>query len=108
MKLASRLGRKGRRRRGILTFEWILLISLLVIGVIGGLTAVRNSLICELNELTGCIEAIACCDDDGSPSPPPGGSGGGHHGGGHHGGGHAGCTTCGNSSGDWWSGHGDW
>jgi hypothetical protein len=48
----------------MLTFEWILLISLLVIGIIGGLAAVRNALICELNDLTGCIEAIACCDDD--------------------------------------------
>lgn len=52
------------RRSGMLTFEWILLISLLVIGIIGGLSAVRNALICELNDLTGCIEAIACCDDD--------------------------------------------
>ncbi len=57
--------RKRRcRRRGMLTFEWILLISLLVIGIIGGLAAVRNALICELNDLTGCIEAIACGDDD--------------------------------------------
>ena len=34
-------GGKSRKRRGVLTFEWILLISLMVIGVIGGLAAVR-------------------------------------------------------------------
>jgi hypothetical protein len=62
MTLLSKSNKK--HRRGVFTFEWILLISLLVIGVIGGLTAVRNSLICELNELTNCIESIACCDDE--------------------------------------------
>lgn len=46
------------RRRGILTFEWILLISLLVIGIIGGLSAVRNSLLSELNDLDECIQQL--------------------------------------------------
>lgn len=55
---------KTQNRRGVLTFEWILLISLLVIGVIGGLAAVRNALIGELDDLTVCIEAIAVCDDE--------------------------------------------
>ena len=105
MKLASTSGKRSRRRHGILTFEWILLISLLVIGVIGGLTAVRNSLICELNDLTGCIEAIACCDDDGT-SPGSNDPGNGH--------GHGGCKSCGggkHSGGGWWNhdgGHGWW
>jgi hypothetical protein len=63
MKFAFTSGKRSQKRRGMFTFEWILLISLLVIGVIGGLTAVRNSLICELNDLTKCIESIACCDD---------------------------------------------
>jgi hypothetical protein len=100
MKLVFTSGKRSRRRRGILTFEWILLISLLVIGVIGGLTAVRNSLICELNELTGCIEAIACCDDDGSASQPLGPGGNGRK---------AGCKTCsggGTHSSGWWHNHG--
>ncbi len=77
-------------RRGMLTFEWILLISLLVIGIIGGLAAVRNALICELNELTGCIEAIACCDDDSSGQA-----------GGNCPGGDGGCDD------PWWHGHDD-
>lgn len=53
------------KRRGSLTFEWILLISLLVIGIIGGLAAVRNALLCELQDLTQCIEAIDCCGGGG-------------------------------------------
>lgn len=61
------IGRFQNDRRGLLTFEWILLISLLVIGVIGGLGAVRNALICELFELAECIESIDFCDDDGEP-----------------------------------------
>ena len=78
----SETGKRRCRRRGMLTFEWILLISLLVIGIIGGLAAVRNALICELNDLTGCIEAIACGDDDscgqaGGNPPGHGGSGDG-------------------------------
>ena len=55
-----RMGRKGRKRRGMLTFEWILLISLLVIGIIGGLSEVRNALLCELHDLATCIQALNC------------------------------------------------
>ena len=58
------IGRFRGDRRGLLTFEWILLISLLVIGVIGGLGAVRNALICELVELAECIESLDFCGDD--------------------------------------------
>ena len=99
MKLVFTSSKRGRRRRGIFTFEWILLISLLVIGVIGGLTAVRNSLICEMNELTDCIEAIACCDSKSKSqrsAPKVFGFGERNHGK---------CTTCsvgGNHSGNWW------
>ncbi|MDO4628530.1 MAG: hypothetical protein Q4C70_05060 [Planctomycetia bacterium] len=38
------------RRKGILTFEWILLITLLVIGIVGGLTVMRDSIIIECAE----------------------------------------------------------
>ena len=54
-------GKRARKRLGVLTFEWILLISLLVIGVIGGLSAVRNSILCELGDLSECIRAIDMC-----------------------------------------------
>ena len=53
-----RLNIRGRRR-GVLTFEWILLISLLVIGVIAGMSAVRNALLCELHDLARCVHALS-------------------------------------------------
>lgn len=59
-----RFGKKAKNRKGILTFEWILLISLLVIGVIGGLSSVRNALLSELDDLAACIQAINLCDTD--------------------------------------------
>jgi hypothetical protein len=74
MKRQRRNGKRGARRLGVLTFEWILLVSLLVIGVIGGLSAVRNSLLCELEDLSECIRAIdmcGCSNCDTPPSPPP-------------------------------------
>ena len=66
---------RTRSRRGVLTFEWILLISLLVIGIIGGLSAVRNALLSELNDLAACIEAMNSCGCAGTCNPgdcPPG------------------------------------
>ncbi|NMC21054.1 MAG: hypothetical protein GYA33_11625 [Thermogutta sp.] len=65
--------RKSRRhsRRGMLSFEWVLLISLLVIGIIGGLAAVRNALLSELNDLAQAVEAINVCGTcDPSTCPP--------------------------------------
>jgi len=58
MKSLRRPEKQANRRRGVLTFEWILLISLLVIGVIGGLSAVRNSLLSELDDLDKCIQQL--------------------------------------------------
>jgi hypothetical protein len=45
-------------RRGVLTLEWVLLVTVLVIGVIGGLGAVRNATVAELQDLAGAIEAL--------------------------------------------------
>lgn len=49
---------KRTKRRGVLTLEWILLVTVLVIGIIGGLGAVRNATIGELVDLAEAIEAI--------------------------------------------------
>ena len=65
MNRMRRTGSRGRKRLGMLTFEWILLISLLVIGIIGGLSAVRNALICELGELAESVTALNACGDGG-------------------------------------------
>ncbi len=66
--------RKSRRhvRRGMLSFEWILLISIVVIGIIGGLAAVRNALLSELNDLANAVQAINVCGTCDPSSCPPG------------------------------------
>ena len=61
MRHARRTGKRNGKRLAMLTFEWILLISLLVIGIIGGLSAVRNALLCELTDLANCIDALNVC-----------------------------------------------
>ncbi|MEX0865815.1 MAG: hypothetical protein WD030_00560 [Pirellulales bacterium] len=43
------------RRRGMLTLEWILLLTVVVIGVIGGLAAVRDAILDELHDLQQII-----------------------------------------------------
>ena len=43
---------------GGLTFEWILLITVLVIGIVGGFTAVRDAVIDELGDVAGAIIAV--------------------------------------------------
>ena len=36
-------GKRKPQRRGVLTLEWILLVTVIVIGIIGGLGAVRSA-----------------------------------------------------------------
>jgi len=48
----------ARRRRGVLTLEWILLVTVIVIGVIGGLGAVRSATLGELKDLAEAITAL--------------------------------------------------
>ena len=49
---------KRSNRRGVLTLEWILIVTVLVIGVIGGMGAVRNATVAELGDLAEAIEAL--------------------------------------------------
>lgn len=72
MKSIRRTENRTNDRRGVLTFEWILLISLLVIGVIGGLSAVRNSLLNELNDLDNCIQQLNTAATPSTPGNAPG------------------------------------
>ena len=50
-------GRMGKRR-GVLTLEWILLVTLVVIGIIGGLGAVRYATLAELGQLADAISNL--------------------------------------------------
>jgi hypothetical protein len=46
------------RRKGALALEWVLLITIVVIGVLGGLAAVRNATVKELTDLSKAVEQI--------------------------------------------------
>jgi hypothetical protein len=47
--------RRAARRRGALTLEWILLATIIVLGTVGGVAAVRNSLVLEYVEMIDTI-----------------------------------------------------
>lgn len=59
MKLAlSLLRQPNLRRKGALALEWVLLITIVVIGVLGGLAAVRNATVKEITDLSKAVEQI--------------------------------------------------
>lgn len=47
-----------REENGVLTFEWILLITVLVIGIVGGLSAVRDAIIDECGDVSEGIVSL--------------------------------------------------
>ena len=47
-----------KEESGVLTFEWILLITVLVIGIVGGLSAVRDAMIDELGDVAEAMLAL--------------------------------------------------
>lgn len=85
--MKTKTHRKAKqRRRGVLTFEWVLLITVLVIGIVGGYSAIRDAVIDEMGDIAGAVIAVdqsfttvapACCpasfswgsfqDDDPTP-----------------------------------------
>lgn len=78
--MKSLLNRAWREDEGVLTFEWILLITLLTIGIVGGISAVRDAVITELGDVAQAMVAldqsylilapweiaVADCDQDGA------------------------------------------
>ncbi|MCE9556853.1 MAG: hypothetical protein K8T91_26190 [Planctomycetes bacterium] len=58
-----------RRRRGMLTVEWILMITVVVIGIVGGLACVRNAILTELHDLAGAITALNITDSNNNNNP---------------------------------------
>ena len=65
------------RRRGFIAIEWILALTILVIGIVGGLSAVRNAILDELNDICKCIKVIEICPPDEEEEPVCDGSFGG-------------------------------
>src|SRR6185295_9239354 len=47
-----------REEDGVLTFEWILLVTLLTIGIVGGLAAARDAIIDELSDVAEAMLAL--------------------------------------------------
>ena len=45
-------------RKGALALEWVLLITIVVVGVLGGLAAVRNATVKEITDLSKAVEQI--------------------------------------------------
>ncbi len=43
---------------GVLTFEWIMLLTLLVIGVVGGLAGIRDAIIHESQSVVGAVISL--------------------------------------------------
>jgi Flp pilus assembly pilin Flp len=80
------LKRLWNEDQGVLTFEWILVVTLLVIGIVGGYSAVRDAVVDELGDVCDAVIAVdqsftttgpACCpanswgsfqDDDPTPT----------------------------------------
>ncbi|MCH8923057.1 MAG: hypothetical protein IIA67_07915 [Planctomycetes bacterium] len=58
--LVARACRIGRKRKGSVFVEYLLLLTLVGIGVICGLAAVRGALISELFDLAEAIKGIDC------------------------------------------------
>ncbi|MGI8980627.1 MAG: hypothetical protein ACR2FY_15470 [Pirellulaceae bacterium] len=54
----SLLKHSAIRRKGALALEWILLITIVVVGVLGGLAAVRNATVQEITDLSKAVEQI--------------------------------------------------
>lgn len=65
--MKSFMNRVWQEDEGVLTFEWILLITVLVIGIVGGLSAVRDAVITELGDVA---EAMISLDQSYTISNP--------------------------------------
>jgi len=63
------LKRLWREDEGFLTFEWIMLLTLLVIGVIGGVAGIRDAII---HECQGVVGAMVSLDQSYYIAPPLG------------------------------------
>tara|TARA_B100000809_G_scaffold265025_1_gene322536 strand:- start:1561 stop:1764 length:204 start_codon:yes stop_codon:yes gene_type:complete len=64
--LTQQKRRSSRPRRGGISFEWVLIASVLVFGIVGGLGSVRNALVGEIKDL---VEAIQDIRENTGPTP---------------------------------------
>ena len=52
------LNQLWKEEDGVLSFEWVLLVTLLTIGIVGGLTAARDAIIDELGDAAQAMLAL--------------------------------------------------
>ena len=52
------LSRVWKEEDGVLSFEWVLLVTLLTIGIVGGLAAARDAIIDELGDVAQAMMAV--------------------------------------------------
>ena len=50
--------RKSNRRRAAITLEWIIIVTVIIIGTVGAVAAVRNALIVEYGEILDTISQM--------------------------------------------------
>ena len=50
--------RKSNRRRAAITLEWIIIVTVIIIGTVGAVAAVRNALIEEYVEILDTISQM--------------------------------------------------
>lgn len=63
--------RNARHRRGSLTLEWVLLATVLVIGVVGGLVALRDSLLQGLVTMASSFTSEVVVEEPATRQQPP-------------------------------------
>jgi Flp pilus assembly pilin Flp len=52
------LARVWKEQDGVLSFEWVLLVTLLTIGIVGGVAAARDAIIDELGDVSQAMLAL--------------------------------------------------
>ena len=50
--------KKTLKKRGVLSFEWILICVLLIVGILGGLAAARNAFLSEIDDTIDVVNLI--------------------------------------------------
>jgi Flp pilus assembly pilin Flp len=56
--MSNCLTRLWKEEDGVLSFEWVLLVSLLVIGIVSGVAAARDAIIDELGDVAQAMLAL--------------------------------------------------
>jgi hypothetical protein len=54
--------RASRKRRAAITLEWIIIVTVIIIGTVGAVAAVRNELVEEYVEILDTICEMSICE----------------------------------------------